>query len=160
MNAVTGIPPRPPGKEGRRSQRERVIRRVQMMAGGRCVDAVMLDVSEHGARLQMSQPGFMPAIFTLRRHDGSATQVVQRWAQNGCMGVEFVPEAKAPTVSGRREVTAVRDHLAAATEALRVLGRAANFGDEEVRGAGRDLGASIDRLLRALDRLPKKYADC
>lgn len=158
MTAMQTAPLRQSGREARRSARERVIRRVQLVADGRSMDGVMLDVSEHGARLQLSQPGYMPAIFMLRRHDGTAIQVVQRWAINGRMGVEFVNDMKPVVAAGRHDLERIRDGLQAAREALVVLGRAEHFGDEEVRAAGRDLGASVDRMARALDRMPRKYA--
>lgn len=147
------------GRDARRSPRERVIRRVQLVADGRSVDGVMLDVSEHGARVQMNQPGYMPAIFMLRRQDGTAVQVVQRWAQDGRIGVEFVSDRKTSAAAGRPDSERVRNALDAAREALLILGRAEHFGDEEVRNSARDLGASVDRMTRALDRMSRRSAN-
>lgn len=148
------------GRDARRSPRERVIRRVQLVADGRSVDGVMLDVSEHGARVQMNQPGYMPAIFMLRRQDGTAVQVVQRWAQDGRIGVEFVSDRKSSAAAASRpDSERVREALDSAREALLILGRAEHFGDEEVRNSARDLGASVDRMSRALDRMARRHAN-
>lgn len=147
------------GREARRSPRQRVIRRVQLVAGSQVVDGV-LDVSQHGARIQATQATYMPPLFLLRQPDGTAVQVARRWSQDRTLGVEFLdaPAQQQPVIA-RGELDQVRDNLRRVHDTLLILGRSSHFGDEDTRSAARDLGAAADRLQRALDRLGRKVID-
>ena len=146
---------RPPRREARRYVRDRVIRRVQLIVADRRIEGIMLDISDQGARVQLSGPMEMPEEFTLRSTDGSAIRVARRWVQDRQIGVEFLAAAEVHDdvqAAPRLAPSDMRRSLQAApaNEALMLLARAAHYGDEDLRTACRDLAASLDRVERAL----------
>lgn len=145
--------------DARRAPRDRVIRRVQLVADGRAVDGIMLDVSRCGARVQVGGPDSLPAEFYLRAADGTVQRVARRWAQDRQMGLEFMGEADegalplpAPQRADPREI---REALRTVPiqETLSLLARSGHFGDEALRTASRDLIAALDRVDDALQGL-------
>lgn len=141
-------------RQARRGSRERVIRRVQLVMAGRAVDAVMLDVSAEGARVQVSGGGDVPGEFLLRSSDGSARRVARRWAQDGQVGLEFLgaEEQHRALANIRPDHQSVLDMLREdhVREAMQTLGKERHFDDETLRVAARDLAAALERVERAL----------
>ena len=151
---IAPVPATP--RQSRRSPRDRVIRRVQLVLDGRSLDAVMLDVSAQGARVQVNSAADMPPEFLLRSTDGSARRVSLRWNQDGQMGLEFLGDAiRAEDALPRRSRSGYDEALDAlrnrpVSEILLILGREQYFGDESLRLAARDMIAALERVERAL----------
>lgn len=157
MDTHTIPGPRNGTPEARSAVRDRVIRRVQLVADGRTYDAIMLDVSENGARVQVASAEPMPYAFHLRSSDGTVQRVARRWVQGAQMGVEFLrvvetPEQSQPSRPEPGDVqTAIRQ--APVRDALSLLVRASHYGDDTLRTAARDLVAALDRVERALSNI-------
>ena len=142
--------------ERRHAARKHVILRVQIIAGTRSYDAVMLDVSDTGAQLQLRAPAELPARFVLRFSDGSVRMAEQRWCSGLKVGVAFLPDAvETPAIverPGLREIRAWIERLRGIelAELFNRLNQEDHYGSEEVRVAVRDLDLSVERLRRAI----------
>lgn len=157
MDAETLAPARTTRPEARRSARDRVIRRVQLITDGRAFDGIMLDISRQGARVQVGEAERMPGEFHLRASDGTVQKVARRWAQGRQMGVEFLGIEAGDDLlpPSRAEPAEIRQALRTAPlqEVISQLVRAGHFGDDTLRTAARDLVAALDRVERALHDL-------
>lgn len=144
----------PVAREARRSVRDRVIRRVQIVADGRSVDGIMLDVSRQGARVQVGSTDNLPDEFFLRSSDGLVQRVARRWARDRMLGLEFIGSADPADFAPppRAEPAEVRNAIRTGPlhEVLAMLVRSGHYGDESLRIASRDLVAALDRVERAL----------
>ena len=144
-------------RDARRSVRDRVIRRVELVADGRSVDGIMLDISRQGARVQVGAPDELPDEFYLRGSDGTIQRVARRWMQDRLIGLEFIGPADGTPLAppSRVEPGEVRQAIRNVPmhEVLSLLVRSSHYGDETLKIASRDLVAALDRVERALAAL-------
>lgn len=147
----------PIARDARRSVRDRVLRRVELVADGRSMDGIMLDVSRQGARVQVGVAEDLPEKFYLRGSDGTVQRVARRWMQDRLVGLEFIGPADANGLvpPPRVEPGDVRDAVRTAPihEVLSLLVRSSHYGDETLKIASRDLVAALDRVERSLAAL-------
>lgn len=144
-------------RDARRSVRDRVLRRVELVADGRSMDGIMLDISRQGARVQVGVAEELPEKFYLRGPDGTVQRVARRWVQDRLVGLEFIGPGDANSIAPppRAEPAEVRDAIRTAPmhEVLSLLVRSSHYGDETLKIASRDLVAALDRVERSLAAL-------
>lgn len=144
--------------ERRRAARRHVILRAKIIDGTRTIEAVMLDLSQWGAQLQITGLADLPQVFLLRQHDGAARKVRQRWRAGQKIGVEFLPDAiETPTMGQQPSLSDIQgwvDRLrnVELAELFHRLDQQHHFASQDIREASRDLGLAVERLRLALLR--------
>ncbi len=139
--------------ENRRTPRNRVLRRAQLIASGTVLDCLVLEVSATGIRLRFGTPLPIPEQATLRLvQDGTSHTVKRRWARGVEAGFELDGSGSVADQDRRTRAQAARQALRAVapTEAIQILQASWFFGDEEVRRMAEALEAAHARLDAAL----------
>lgn len=139
-------------QDRRRSRRDSVLKRAQIVSGGVLHDCIVLDSSAAGARLRCGTPLPLPPQVELRYAGGAAVPAVVRWCRGTDVGVEFVQE-------GRRLRRDTAERAWSAYEALRdgqldkavrLLRAEGFFDDETLREAVAAAEAARQRLEDAI----------
>lgn len=144
--------------ERRQAARRHVIQGVQIIARAGSYDAVMLDVSDNGAQLQLRAPAELPPRFVLRLHDGSVRTAERRWCSGTRIGAEFLADVlETPALQARPHLEEIRAWIERLrsielAELLNRLNQEDHFGSEDIRVSARDLDLSVERLRRAIVR--------
>jgi hypothetical protein len=78
--------------ERRRSARQSVLKRANLIAGEQVYDCVVLDSSASGARVSTGSFVSLPDGVELRFPSGASLQAAIRWSRGAEIGLEFVAE--------------------------------------------------------------------
>lgn len=62
----------------------------KLVVGGSPIDCTIVDISEGGAKVELSADVILPASFYLRGHTGLVTQACLVWRSRRTIGVQFV----------------------------------------------------------------------
>lgn len=153
--------------ERRRSARQTVLKRANLVAAEQVYDCVVLDSSALGARVSTGSFVPLPDQVELRFPSGASLRAVIRWSRGAEVGLEFASEGAALRAQAAELAWSAYEHLrdGRLDRALRIL-RMENFFDDPVlRAAGIEAEEAYGRLEAALrqraqapDRKPAEQA--
>jgi hypothetical protein len=77
-------------QERRNAHRVGKVATGKILFGGAVTDCAILDVSDRGARLELSTTKGLPSIFSLRLTQGNRRECKVVWRDENTVGVEFL----------------------------------------------------------------------
>jgi hypothetical protein len=80
--------------ERRREKRSRTLKSGKLLYGGvnlTAIDCLIFNMSERGARVEISVMIDVPEVFSLRLNDNIERRARRRWAFGNQIGIEFLP---------------------------------------------------------------------
>ena len=133
--------------------RKAVLKRAKVVFDSVCMDCIVENMSNAGARVRFGHPTPLPEVLELKFSDGTSHPALRRWARGEVAGLEFSGAGPAAEVERRHLATAVQEAVAAAdpAETMRLLRQVWFFGDEGLRRAAEALEAARTRFVAALD---------
>jgi hypothetical protein len=138
--------------ERRRSTRQTVLKRANLIAGEQVYDCVVLDSSATGARVSTGSVVPLPDRVELRFPSGASLQAAIRWSRGAEVGLEFVAEGASLRDQAAELAWSAYEQLrdGRLDKAMRVL-RAENFFDDpSLRVAAIEAEEAYSRLEAAL----------
>ena len=141
-------------QDRRRSPRESVLRRAQLMVGDALHDCVVLDTSDGGARVRLSGFVALPDRLQLRFAGGTRREARRCWGRGMDVGLQFLAEGEALGQAQGELAWSAYEQLrdGRLDQALRLLRSAAFFDDDSLRRAAAGAEAAqqhLEALLRA-----------
>lgn len=135
------------GRDKRRSNRNSMLKRAQIVSGTSLFDCHIIDSNDTGVRVRTASPLPLPEKLILRLPDGLALAVERRWSSGTEVGLEFVPDGRNDAVVAAR-AQAIYAVLAGGrvTDAVRELSESRFFGDPLLRRAAFEVEAARARL--------------
>jgi hypothetical protein len=140
------------GSERRRSSRQSVLKRANIVAGEQVYDCVVLDSSAMGARVSTGSFVPLPEQVELRFPSGASLQAAIRWSRGAELGLEFASEGASLRDQAAELAWSAYEQLrdGRLDRAMRVL-RAENFFDDPaLRAAAVEAEEAYARLEAAL----------
>lgn len=135
-------------QERRRSPRDSVLRRAQLVIGDALHDCIVLDTSDGGARVRLA--AFIPLPDRLQLHFAGGTRREARrcWGRGMELGLQFLAEGEALGRAQAELAWSAYEQLRDGRfdQALRLLRGAAFFDDDSLRRAATGAEAALQHL--------------
>ena len=143
--------------ERRRSSRQTVLKRANIIAGENVYDCVVLDSSALGARVSTGSFVPLPDQVELRFPSGASLQASIRWSRGAEVGLEFAADGATLREQAAELAWSAYEHLrdGRLDRALRILQIERFFDDPVLRAAGLEAEEAYARLEAALRQRAK-----
>jgi hypothetical protein len=150
--------------ERRRSTRQTVLKRANLIAGEQVYDCVVLDSSATGARVSTGSVVPLPDRIELRFPSGASLPAVIRWSRGAEIGLEFMAEGATLRDQAAELAWAAYEQLrdGRLDKAMRMLRTENFFDDPALRAAAVEAEEAYNRLesvLRQRAQAPTRSKD-